>query len=93
MGFYGIQRLKLGKLCRGHYRGVSHHYEINNWLWCGLQWLTVAYNDDLPESITPNMYVVPSPPIMEFSIIFFNPSPMNIFLHSTGDNLACSRAP
>ena len=35
----------------------------------------------------------PSPPIMEFSIIFFNPSLMNIFLHSTGDNLACSRAP
>ena len=37
------------------------HYEIgiaNNGLWCGLQWLTVAYNDDLPESITPNMYVV-----------------------------------
>ena len=31
-----------GKLCRGHYRGVSHHYEINNWLWCGLQWLTVG---------------------------------------------------
>ena len=34
-----------------------------------------------------------SGPIMEFSIIFFNPSLMNIFLHSTGDNLACSRAP
>ena len=32
----------------------------------GLWWAynddSVAYNDDLPESITPNMYVVPSPP-------------------------------
>ena len=27
---------------------------------CGaVVWLTVAYNADIPESITPNMYVVP----------------------------------
>ena len=38
----------------------------------GADRLTVAYNDDLSESITPIMYVVPSPPIMEFSIIFLN---------------------
>ena len=45
----------------------------------GADRLTVAYNDDLSESITPIMYVVGgggSGPYMEFSIIFFflNPS-------------------
>ena len=42
--------------------------------------------------------LTPSPPpyyeiFHNFFIFFLNPSLMNIFVHSTGDNLACSRAP
>ena len=46
--------------------GITEGWVIIMKLTMGLWWAynddSVAYNDDLPESITPNMYVVTSPP-------------------------------